>query len=126
MDPIVSNILIILAILAGSAATISIAYGVTQYVRTRKGDAVFSQMVTWAKILVHNVEQQMSLDGPRKKEIVMLELKRLRDRMGSTLTDQQLEQILEASVNMMNSGLRLIGEPIELDSTLDRLKLPEE
>jgi len=122
MENFLPNFFVIAVTIGCALGAVAIYYGVSQYLK-------FNQLTKWGELLVRQIEQQTQLDGPRKKEIVMLALRRLRDQMKSTLTDEQLEWIVEASVNIMNGAIKLIGEPLEadiLDTTRDRFKRLEE
>lgn len=125
MSPVLANFLVIAIVFLAAITALAIAYGIASYVRTHKEDFAFKQVLAWGALLVNAAEQQLSLDGPRKKEIVMLQFKALRDAMHSTLTDEQLELIVEANVRLMN-GLAGMLEIEAFLPDLEEQKAPAE
>jgi hypothetical protein len=105
-----------MALLLVGAAFVALAYYGIKYLEVAKQDKVLAQVIAWAGILVKSVEQQMNLEGFKKKELVMLGLRKFCVLVKARLTDSQLEDILEAAVFSMNQLAQLT--PGEADNVL--------
>jgi hypothetical protein len=99
-----STALLAAAILAAIAVTVGVYY----FVNEKK----FSQLRSWADIVVRSVEQKMKLlDGPKKLELAMLAMRTVRDAVHAKASDDDLRNIIEAAVfTMKNIAANLPGE----------------
>ena len=104
LTDVYSTILLVAAV----ALAIAVAVGVYYFVNEKK----FTQLRSWADIVVRSVQQKMQLmDGQKKLELAMLAMRAARDGLKSKATDEDLRNIIEASVfTMKNVALQLPGE----------------
>ena len=104
LTDVYSTILLVAAV----ALAIAVAVGVYYFVNEKK----FTQLRSWADIVVRSVEQKMQLlDGPKKLELAMLAMRAARDAVHAKATDDDLRNLIEAAVfTMKNIAANLPGE----------------
>ena len=108
LDPYSIAILIGTLVVSGS-----LVFGIYMLVQWKQ----FGELEKWAGIVVNSVQQTMKLvDGPRKKELALLALRAIRDRLGAKATDEELEMLIEANVHVMKN--LAAATPITLDDKL--------
>lgn len=83
-------------------AALAIAYGV----RFLLQDVKFKQVYERTKIIVRAIEQELKLDGPRKKELAMIAIGAFARKIGANLTEEEISQLIEAAVQLMNVELK--------------------
>ena len=86
-------------------AALAMAYGLAFLMK----DAKFKQAFERATIVVRAIEQELHLDGPRKKELAMIAIRSFANRIGAKLTDEEISQLIEAAVQLMNAGKQQEG-----------------
>ena len=66
----------------------------------------YSWVITWVDIAVRSAEQTMFKDatGPEKKAIVVKFIKKLLLQKNISISDEQLDNLIEATVFEMNGG----------------------
>ena len=69
-------------------------------------DAKFKQVFDRSLIIVRAIEQELKLDGPRKKELATIGIRAFASRIGAQLTDEEISQLIEAAVQLMNSEFK--------------------
>ena len=104
LTDVYSTILLVAAV----ALAIAVAVGVYYFVNEKK----FTQLRSWADIVVRSVQQKMQLlDGPKKLELAMLAMRAARDAIHAKATDDDLRNLIEAAVfTMKNIAANLPGE----------------
>lgn len=97
------------------ALLMAIIAGVTIYliplIKKKIGNENLELMDRWATNAVLWAEQIMDADsGADKKRVVMNILKKVRDEQHINITDEQIEILIEATVNAIKQGLVETGK----------------
>lgn len=94
-------------------------YGV-QALKIFRTNKEFEYLSNLADAKVRELRLALNMAGPRKHELVMVILRTVRDRIGSKLTDQDLEMIIKAAYQA-SKQIALISETLEDDELLEAI-----
>lgn len=84
-------------------------------------DVRFRQFQSWVEMAVNYIEQKFpNYDGPRKKELALLILREVRDRLKISLSNEELEMLLEANVRLMKNVAKMTPGTID-DEIVEKL-----
>jgi hypothetical protein len=101
------NMYLFAALVIGVFASLIVAVRMLQpLVRAKVGEAEFDRLMMRASIIVHKLEQvgeRLGYDGARKKQLAVVGLRKFAEAVGIEVTDELLEDVIEACVYLMNT-----------------------
>lgn len=93
----------ILKIVVSIAAALITVYAVP-YLRELKNNEEYSALFDMVEVAVHAAEQTIKTGGADKKEAVMFYLTNWAASKGITVSQEQINQLVEAAVFQLNRG----------------------
>jgi hypothetical protein len=87
------------------------------YLRLKLGEKTYNLLADKAEMIVRSIEQTgfyAKWDGAYKKQLAMIALRKFADLMKLTVTDDELDQIIEAMVQLLNTEAGKFALPAEV------------
>lgn len=95
----------ILKLIIMIAAALITRYAVP-WLKARTENAVMQSVIDWTFQAVHAAEQaHQALPGPDRKAIVTKFIKEVLQQKNISLTDEEIDMLIEAAVGQMNKGI---------------------
>ena len=87
-------------------ATLLITRYAVPWLKARTENAVMQSVIDWTFQAVHAAEQaHQALPGPDRKAIVTKFIKEVLQQKNISLTDEEIDMLIEAAVGQMNKGI---------------------